>query len=419
MKMVLKIVIIIGLVTNSLIASQKMTIQELVALASTYIKKPIVLDKNLDDKFYIYSQSSLNQNNINLILYEVLKNNGLRLAVYKEYYMLEQIKSEKLLNRVIKINYLNDKSIVEIMKYTDVKYMYINNKIMFSSLNFKYDEIKNIIKSFDKPKKQKKMRITVLETNVNKLKEFGAKFNLSDVSSNVFNITLGNVNAVVSPTSIKQFGMDIKALVQDGVTKIVTNPVLTLRDRYPTKFDITRTIPVKTSTIAVENVETKTVENIEYKSFGIKVLAEPILLKGQTDLDLDLKLQDIISSANDKPETSDKMLKQKVLVPDNVVYMLSGFKKILKVTNDEGVPFLKDIPVLGYLFKWDTKEDVEIMLQILIEIVEDDSRAVKNFLPLPTNNKKVFSAGRHFDASQNSPVEKSLLDTNEITGVTF
>jgi general secretion pathway protein D len=371
-----RIALIIILLTNILNASQKMTIQELVALASTYVKVPVVLDRNIDNTIYIYTQTPLNRDNINVILNDVLSANGLKLVKYDTYYRLSVVIAEKSLYRIIKINYLDDKQIKTILAYHKQEYIYLDNKLMFTSLKNQYLEILNSLKSFDIPPIQKKMRITVLETNINKLKEYGVKYNLSDISSNMWNVSLGNINANLSPTAAQSFGIELKALVTDGITKIVTNPVMTLRDRELSQFNITRTIPVVTGSTSQGNNEedTKTTESLEYKSFGIKVDVTPVMLvdKNSTDLDLQLKLQDIISNYNNKPETSDKILVQKVIIPDSTVYILSGFKKTLKVTNDEGVPFLKDIPYLGYFFKWVSNEDIEISLQIIIEIFEEN-----------------------------------------------
>jgi general secretion pathway protein D len=287
--------------------------------------------------------------------------------------MLSTIKQEKTLNRVLKINYLDEKQIEKILKYYKQEYIYIDNKIMFKSLYNQYAKIKNSFKTFDKPKKQKKMRLTVLETNINKLKEFGVKYNLSAISSNILNISVGNIVGSYTPTQTKNFGLDIKAMARDGVTKIVTNPVLTLRDKEKTTFNITRTIPTILSTQQIKDSKTEIVENIVYKSFGIKIDVTPVMNDLNNDLTLNINLQDILSNIGNKPETSDKLLVQKVIIKDNTTYLLSGFKKTLKVTNDDGVPILKDLPILGYFFKWKSKENIEIMLQIIIEIVDENT----------------------------------------------
>ena len=369
-----QIVLITILLSNILCASHKMTIQELVALASTYVKTPVILDRNIDNTIYIYTQVKLNKNTINSVLTKVLKNNGLRLSFYDTYYMISVINTEESLDRIIKINYLDKEQIKNIFEYFKQDYIYIDNSIMFTSLKNQYLKIKNKIKIFDTPKKQKKMRITVLETNINKLREFGMNYNLSDISSNLFNVSVGNIIGSYSNKQTKNFGLDIKAMARDGITKIVTNPILTIRDKELTKFNITRTIPTVTSTQSIIDGKNEIVENLVYKSFGIKIDVKPIINGINNDLELNINLQDILSNVDNKPETSDKVLEQKVIIKDNSTYLLSGFKKTLKVSSDNGVPILKDIPMLGYFFKWQSKEDIEIILQIIIEIVDENMK---------------------------------------------
>lgn len=377
--MIKNLLIILILLSNTVFASQKMTIQELIALASTFISEPIVLDKNIDNTIYIYSEKVLDENSINSILIEVLKMNDLQLIKYSNYYILSTIKKELSLNRIIKINYLNQIQIKKILDHFKQDFVYIDNKILFTSLNKQFLKIKEALKTFDIARTQKKLRLTVLETNINKLREFGVNYNLSDISSNILNVSVGNIRGSYSPTQSKSFGIDLKAMASNGITKIVTNPILTIRDKESTVFNITRTVPTVTSTQTIIDGKTQTVENIDYKSFGIKINVTPVINKTSNDLTLDISLQDILSNTDNKTETSDKLLKQKVIIEDNSLYLLSGFKKHLKVTSDNGVPLLKDIPYMGYFFKWESKENIEIMLQILIEIVEEDTKVISSY----------------------------------------
>ena len=105
----MKKIVLMMMIVASLFASQKISIQELVAIASSYTKLPIVLDKSLNSKLYVYSNTPLTPDNVNKILLQVLKSNGLRFVRYKTYFYLEPIKKEKSLNRFIEIRYLKKK----------------------------------------------------------------------------------------------------------------------------------------------------------------------------------------------------------------------------------------------------------------------------------------------------------------------
>jgi general secretion pathway protein D len=392
---VLKTLTIILLLNSFSFASEKLTIQELISIASTYVKQPVVLDRNLDKTLYIYTQRKLTKENVNNILFEVLKNNGLRLTKTNNYYLLEAIKKEVTLDRSIRVHYLDKNKIESIMKHYNQKYIFINRTVLFSSLLHQYQRIKSSLELFDKTPKQKIMKITVLETNINKLKEFGTKFNLTDVSKNLWNVSLGNTQATLSPNAAQSYGIELKALVTDGVSKIVTNPTVVLRDGELTNFDITRTIPFSNGQVTTgtgDDEQTKT--EYDYKPIGLKLNVNSTMLTKSTDIDIQLTMQDIISNNSNVPITSDKVIKQKIKIDDNKLVMLSGFKKNLKVTNDEGIPLLKDIPYLGYFFKWELSEDVEIVLQILIEISDEEVEKSE------TRELTTISRQRNFSANE-------------------
>lgn len=124
-------------------------------------------------------------------------------------------------------------------------------------------------------------------------------------------------------------------------------------------------------TINTNNVTTKS-NNISYDSFGIKISVLPIINKNITDLDLSLSLQDIENDNNNMPTTSDKLIKQKIILLDNKKTVISGFYKTIKSNNVDGVPILSNIPYLGYFFKYKTNKDLTIGLQIILTVTNED-----------------------------------------------
>jgi len=370
MKMAHQILIILILVSN-LSASYKMTIQELLAVASSNLDIPIVLSENLDSSSYIYYDDVLTVSNVNNILSSLLLENGYKLKKNKNIYYVKKIKDKevKIFERKIKIKYLTEKDISKILSFYKQKYLYVNNTIYLKANNNIYLPLKFAIDSLDTPPLQRKIKITIVETNLNKLKELGSKVSLKRFSNNIFNIGIGNFNAITSLDEINQFSLDFSYLLDNGVSKIVTSPILSLRDLKNTNFDITKTIPVKKSTQTISDTKSTSIQNIDYKSYGIKINLFSRIFDDHIDLDIDMILQDIISSTNNMPSTSDKKIKESILLKNDEIYMLSGFNKHLTTTNTVGVPILQDIPLLGYFFKWKSDSDSDVVLSMLIQIV--------------------------------------------------
>src|SRR5258708_21655099 len=73
-----------------------------------------------------------------------------------------------------------------------------------------------------------------------------------------------------------------------------------------------------------------------------------------------------IQNVGDVPITSSKDATAKVAVRDRDTIMLGGLIETSKNSNNSGVPFLKDIPLLGYLFRSSEKDETRSELIVLI-----------------------------------------------------
>jgi type IV pilus assembly protein PilQ len=74
------------------------------------------------------------------------------------------------------------------------------------------------------------------------------------------------------------------------------------------------------------------------------------------------------------PSIDKKEAISEVLVKDNGVVVIAGVYSIEKDSGDEGIPLFKKIPLLGWLFKRETKDDKRKDLLIFIspKILKDE-----------------------------------------------
>ena len=89
------------------------------------------------------------------------------------------------------------------------------------------------------------------------------------------------------------------------------------------------------------------------------------------------------------PVTSEKDASAKVAVRDHDTIMLGGLIETDKNSNNSGVPLLKDIPLLGFLFRSSSKSETRSELIVLIrptvlptpEVAALTARAEKDKMP--------------------------------------
>ncbi len=104
---------------------------------------------------------------------------------------------------------------------------------------------------------------------------------------------------------------------------------------------------------------------------GIELNVLPLINPdGLVVMDIDQRVDNVGEpvkiDGNDVPTTVERSANAKVSVRDGETVILGGFMRTEKRSSNSGVPFLKDIPLLGSLFRSTTKSGNRVELMILI-----------------------------------------------------
>lgn len=111
--------------------------------------------------------------------------------------------------------------------------------------------------------------------------------------------------------------------------------------------------------------------NIQFKDVALKLEVVP-LINSEREVDLDIVQQNNEVSGstrvdnNDIPNISTRYVKTHVTVPNQATLVLGGLIKASTNRTRSGIPYLSNIPVLGYLFSNTSKERIRQELVILI-----------------------------------------------------
>jgi general secretion pathway protein D len=354
-------------------------------------------------------------NNINILIDEDLKNQNIIFIINdKESYVLEAfrkavnlkgldlIKNEKfyfvtkkdiyveeLKYRSIKLNFVKYQDIENFLKvYTDlIKYEFINTSkiLMIYSKQKEYDSINEMIKSIDLLPKQLKLKVTIIDTNLDKLKELGSdssKINLQNNGNFFFNLVSYpfSVNNSVPSSQKDNFYTFLKYLNKEGSSEFISNPVLTLSDEKQTSFKVGDKIPYQIGTTSVTNSNLTTSNSYEYKEVGLNIVATPhIYSNDNVYLDLDLNVSSIKSNENNLPITSEKSINQSFHLRVNELLVLTGINKKELITSTNEIPLLADIPFLGWLFKYESNEETKSNLSVVFELVNEENFNTNDF----------------------------------------
>ncbi|MFC1798549.1 type IV pilus secretin PilQ [Thermodesulfobacteriota bacterium] len=218
-----------------------------------------------------------------------------------------------------------------------------------------------------------------VDTPIDPTSGFASNFPAQDVT-NTLGMTIG---FAVQDVGSSVLAAQLSALQKDGKLNILSSPSITTLDNHEALIESGSEIPYQT----VEDGEVK----IEFKKAVLSLIVTPHVIDGET-----LKL--LIKTRNDEvdetratesgnPALTTKVAETNVLLFDGQTTVIGGLSKIKTLRNVSGVPALKDIPLLGWLFK--TNEDADEFEDLLIFITPHvlKERKVKAGQDLPAQTQ--------------------------------
>ena len=388
-----RILLALVLSLNLLLASEvKLNLLEFANLASVNSNADILISDDINpNDFYFYTNK---QTKISISLFrKAIEVKGLRLVRSSNFYYVENkaLDNNGTLTPKAKLRYLELKNntfddVSKIIKSTTdsndfnstsskVEYIKSTNSVVFKANDDDYSDIIDFAQRSDKRLEQVNFKLTILETNLNNAENIGTNLNsLADVVTRAdFNYF---VNLITMPytaeTNVvrdkkKGFYGVLNLLVKNDVTSVKQSPYLVAKNGTPVYFSSVKNIPYLKNTSTYSNASTTTQNTYDYRDVGLKVSITPTILKDHIDFDLDLVVEDILDETTLTPQTSKKELKSNYSINKGEILVLSGINKETAYEYRNGIPLLKDIPIIQYLFSIKQKVIQKSVITLTIE----------------------------------------------------
>ena len=405
MKTINTIILMFFLLISSLNATDLINIKltDFIKIVSKENNFTILINDDIDKKFTLLVNKDITKEDYQNIFIDILFQNDFILTKKNNYYYVEKIDNVKTSIRFIKLNYLTYEDIKDILGIYNVKHKFLNiTKTLYinSSLEV-YNNIKSQIIQNDIEPKQYKLKITILETNINKLRELGVEFiqnrTLTSDSNLFFNLVAYPFNATSSLALSKSKSLSIflNYLNENEVSKFVSTPILSIFNNKEANFEVVKNIPYVTGSTVIDDDNSKTTNSYSYKDVGLKIKILPTIYKDSIYLDFDLVSENIVDSS-DTPTTTKILINKYIRLKENELFFISGINQSQKINNIQGLPYLQDIPIIGWLFKKDSDTYNNINNTIILQLVKDDMEL--NYLNI---NEKVKSIHNQYFQHKN------------------
>jgi general secretion pathway protein D len=166
------------------------------------------------------------------------------------------------------------------------------------------------------------------------------------------------------------FDATLTAIETDNRINVLSRPTIQTSHAVPATLEIGDTVPYVTGTY-FGGINGAASSQYQQTFVGINLQVTPLINPdGLVVMDISQDIQQLgtptIIDNNPVPTTTKRSAQAKVSVRDRDTIILGGFISSTKSKSKSGVPFLKDIPVLGYLFRSTSDSNKRVELIVLI-----------------------------------------------------
>jgi general secretion pathway protein D len=242
------------------------------------------------------------------------------------------------------------------------------NALIFLGGAEAYAQVLPLVQSLDQAPREALIEVTVAQVQLSDEQSLGIEFqNIARLGGGNLSNIIGGGGATPAAAGlnivITNAGQGVTqiltALQQTMKTKVVSTPRLLARSGATAKFQVGTDIPIITGqqTTSSSFVPGGNVfQSVTYRSTGTIISVKPVIYGGN-QVDLDISQENSAAEggnatvAGGSPPISEQNVTTQLSLMDGQTVLLGGFISEQKSDTDNGVPYLKDLPAVGPLFR--------------------------------------------------------------------
>jgi general secretion pathway protein D len=314
-----------------------------------------------------------------------------------------------------------------IEKQLDIQADEATNSLVITAPPALMRSLEGVIRQLDIRRAQVLVDAIIAEVAERKVRELGVQWvvfdrsaqtapiggtNFNNVGTNLVDIAQGVIDQqLVGLTPGLAFGVGklgsdslnfaavLQALAGDGDTNILSTPSLLTLDNEEAEIIVGQNVPFVTGSFTNTGAATGSVDpfqTIQREDVGITLRIKPQINEGNAMV---MQVEQEVSSISSSGQASDiitdkRSIKTNILAEDGQVIVLGGLIEDRVRESEQKVPFLGDLPLLGYLFraKQTNKDKVNLMVFLHPTILRDAGTADRY-----TSSKYNFVRGLQMD----------------------
>lgn len=255
-----------------------------------------------------------------------------------------------------------------------------SNSVIIRDIESVLDEIEAMLVNLDLKTKQVEIKTRLVDMDATKSRELGVNWAGTNLNRDGID-AIGDVDIeapIASPIGQFHVGttgpggnldITLQALASQNQANIISNPTITTLDNQEARILVGKKIPLIVSDAAGNPITQLT-------TIGIQMTVTPhINADNMVTLDLAPEVSDLSSQATVQGGiiivTSEASTR--VMVDDGQTAVIGGLVRTNDAKREDGVPFLREVPLLGNFFKSSnrTSESRELLIFVTPRIVDD------------------------------------------------
>jgi general secretion pathway protein D len=247
-----------------------------------------------------------------------------------------------------------------------------------------YERIRPLLQALDKAPREALIEVTVIELDLTDQANLGVEFTILNRLSNNLSARYGTGTNVLPSSSGSSPGQTssglglgtsgfnyvilsnaadvafiLNAFASNEKNSVLSTPRVLAESGATANIDVGQQVPIvtgQTTTNVVQNAGTSGIlQSIEYVNTGVLLTVQPVVHSGNR---IDLRVSQTVSQpqANttqgiSSPIIQNRSVTTQLALDDGQTVVIGGLITENRTNDDTGVPYLKDIPVLGLLFR--------------------------------------------------------------------
>ena len=262
----------------------------------------------------------------------------------------------------------------------------IGNRILFTGTASEYAQLRTLLQTLDQPAPQVVIEVIIAEVTLTDktalgINLFGTETRGDGVlSGGTEGVTLGG-GGLLMTFSGPEFRARLNAEASNNRINILQRPQIVARSGGTARFQVGTDVPIITSQRATDtqsgNNGTDILQSVQYRQTGVILEIQPVIFGDRVDLTISQE----ISSAGEPPNSAiasptilNRSITTQIALTDGWTGVLGGLISNNYSTNNSGVPFLKDLPIVGQAFQNNsiTGDRTELLVMITPHIIRND-----------------------------------------------